>query len=92
MIDANSNQIDTHMLLLYFASNLDGTPGITALTAAVGYNPNPVPGNNEVSVLGGGVALATAPIPAALPLFASGIGALGVLGWRRKRKAASRAA
>ena len=29
----------------------------------------------------------TTPIPAALPLFATGIGALGLLGWRRKRKA-----
>jgi hypothetical protein len=27
------------------------------------------------------------PIPAALPLFATGIGGLGLLGWRRKRKA-----
>jgi hypothetical protein len=27
------------------------------------------------------------PFPAALPLFATGIGALGLLGWRRKRKA-----
>ena len=27
------------------------------------------------------------PLPAALPLFASGLGALGLLGWRRKRKA-----
>ena len=26
------------------------------------------------------------PAPAALPLFASGLGALGLLGWRRKRK------
>ena len=26
------------------------------------------------------------PLPAALPLFASGLGALGLLGWRRKRK------
>jgi hypothetical protein len=31
-------------------------------------------------------ALAT-PLPAALPLFATGLGALGLLGWRRKRKA-----
>ena len=30
---------------------------------------------------------ATTPLPAALPLFASGLGALGLLGWRRKRKA-----
>ena len=32
------------------------------------------------------------PLPAALPLFASGLGALGLLSWRRKRKAAVRAA
>ncbi len=32
------------------------------------------------------------PLPAALPLFASGLGGLGFLGWRRKRKAAARAA
>jgi hypothetical protein len=27
------------------------------------------------------------PLPATLPLFATGLGALGLLGWRRKRKA-----
>ena len=27
------------------------------------------------------------PLPASLPLFATGLGALGLLGWRRKRKA-----
>jgi hypothetical protein len=31
----------------------------------------------------------TVPIPAALPLFASGLGALGLFGWRRKKAAAS---
>ena len=30
---------------------------------------------------------AATPLPAALPLFASGLGALGLLGWHRKRKA-----
>ena len=33
-------------------------------------------------------AIAT-PLPAALPLFATGLGALGLLGWRRKRKVAA---
>jgi len=28
------------------------------------------------------------PVPAALPLFATGLGMLGLLGWRRKRNAA----
>jgi hypothetical protein len=32
-------------------------------------------------------AVATTPLPAALPLFATGLGVLGLLGWRRKRKA-----
>ena len=31
----------------------------------------------------------TTPLPAALPLFATGLGALGLLGWRRKRKQAA---
>jgi len=29
------------------------------------------------------------PLPGTLPLFATGHGALGLLGWRRKRKAAA---
>ena len=33
------------------------------------------------------VGTAITPLPAALPLIATGIGALGLLGWRRKRKA-----
>jgi hypothetical protein len=32
---------------------------------------------------------AVTPLPATLPLFASSLGALGLLGWRRKRKALS---
>ena len=32
---------------------------------------------------------AATPLPAALPLFATGLGGLGLLGWRRKRKAAA---
>ena len=31
----------------------------------------------------------TVPLPAALPLFATGLAGLGLLGWRRKRKAAA---
>jgi hypothetical protein len=39
------------------------------------------------------IAATPTPLPATLPLFASGLGALGLIGWRRKkRKAAVRAA
>jgi CHRD domain len=33
--------------------------------------------------------LSPVPLPGALPLFVTGLGALGLLGWRRKRKAAA---
>jgi hypothetical protein len=35
------------------------------------------------------ISAANTPLPATLPLFATGLGALGVLGWRRKRKLAA---
>jgi hypothetical protein len=35
------------------------------------------------------ITVSQTPLPAALPLFASGLGALGLLGWRRKRKASA---
>jgi len=34
-----------------------------------------------------GLDISPTPLPAALPLFAAGLGGLGLLGWRRKRKA-----
>jgi hypothetical protein len=36
--------------------------------------------------------LTTTPLPATLPLLATGFGAMGLLGWRRKRRAAALAA
>jgi hypothetical protein len=41
-------------------------------------------GLDNVSVVNEGVS--ATPIPGALPLFASGLGAMGFFGWRRKRK------
>jgi hypothetical protein len=57
------------------------------LVATVSENPGGVT-NDIFSMSGTGVApVSNTPLPAALPLFASGLGALGLLGWRRKRKA-----
>lgn len=56
-----------------FAQFIDPThDGLDAADSAVGH-----PGT-----------WAATPLPAALPLFATGLGALGLRGWRRKRKPA----
>ena len=39
---------------------------------------------DDISISGG---TSVVPLPATLPLFASGLGALGLLGWRRRKKA-----
>jgi hypothetical protein len=44
-------------------------------------------GLDNVSLVGAGTS--AVPLPAALPLFATGLVGLGLLGWRRKRKAAA---
>ena len=44
--------------------------------------------NNNAGIWSGD-GVAAVPLPAALPLFATGLGALGLLGWRRKRKQAA---
>ena len=48
-------------------------------------------GNNNAFAgpVSGGVETATTPLPAALPLFVTGLGAMGLFGWRRKRKNAA---
>jgi hypothetical protein len=42
--------------------------------------------SNVSTQIGDGV-VETTPLPATIPLFATGLGGLGLLGWRRKRKA-----
>jgi hypothetical protein len=42
-------------------------------------------GSESFQIIGNNVS--ATPLPAALPLFATGLGAFGLLGWRRKQKA-----
>jgi hypothetical protein len=41
------------------------------------------------TLLRGRLTIEQTPLPAALPLFATGLGAMGLFGWRRKRKNAA---
>jgi hypothetical protein len=50
----------------------------------VGLGNIDVPSNTDYTF--GPIPPTTTPLPAALPLFATGLGAMGLLGWRRKRK------
>jgi hypothetical protein len=85
----------TTMTLASLSSSLY-SPGVTWGNFAVEFvrigfgqeGPDGIPGNYFVDDLTINTANAT-PLPAALPLFATGLGAFGLLGWRRKRKAAA---
>ena len=51
------------------------------------FNANRFGPTTNFLVLSTSATFSQVPLPAALPLFATGLGALGVLSWRRKRKA-----
>jgi hypothetical protein len=61
--------------------------GIVASLAKPGGNTANFEGSN--SIVGSFLVQSATPLPAALPLFATGLGALGLLGWRRKKKEAA---
>ena len=58
---------------MFVGDILCGQTGCTGLTGPVDVSVSPPP----------------VPLPGALPLFATGLGGLGLLGWRRKKKAAA---
>jgi hypothetical protein len=66
-------------ILSFFDIFADASNPLSAI-----YNSDPTVLTNAVT----GEAVPT-PLPAALPLFAAGLGALGLFGWRRKRKGAA---
>jgi hypothetical protein len=70
-----------------FTSSPVFTEMVYAQVSAGNYQFYTTPGvsTGSVSV----TAVTATPLPAALPLFATGVGALGLFGWRRKRKNAA---
>jgi hypothetical protein len=74
---------------VYSASlTLPGAPFVEGTAFRADFNGNNDQGdNNQGKDNDQGNTDPVAPLPAALPLFATGIGGLGFLGWRRKWKA-----
>jgi len=80
-----SLQVNTAIVTIvsvHFAANL-GTqpPGVPDAIVNFVYSDS----GHNLHISAAGDIVAT-PLPAALPLFASGLGAIGFIGWRRKRK------
>jgi len=74
--------VDNVVTSLYVLSTSTGA--MTLLSAITGTNGVGIDGLSAAPMS----AASATPIPGALPLFATGLGALGLLGWRRKRKVA----
>jgi hypothetical protein len=68
---------------------LDGSGTANTFAALIGNNYTQNPNTTNFFQIGELIGPVPTPLPAALPLFATGLGALGLLGWRRKRKARS---
>ena len=80
------------LMHVFAVADGDAGPPVTAITFLELYfslDPNLVAqGYSILTSQGIGNSLASAtPLPAALPLFTTGLGVVGLLGWRRKRKA-----
>jgi hypothetical protein len=68
------------------------TDASTVLKPTTGFGAAYSQGFDVVTAAQNAGFYAATPLPAALPLFATGLGAMGLLGWRRKRKAQALAA
>jgi hypothetical protein len=88
------NLSDTTTMPTGGLSAFEGTSSMFFIPSGIGFADSAGNSTNTVeatAALSGTISYnftttAATPLPAALPLFATGIGGLGLLGWRRKRK------
>ena len=85
---------ESHQFLLLYTNQVANTQDYYFLFIPIGRSgllPEAMDFDlSESSVLQLGILVSEVtitPLPAALPLFATGLGAMGLFGWRRKRKA-----
>jgi hypothetical protein len=82
----------TQLLFNYTSSDLVIVTFVNGNLQWVGGRPGfafaLIPGSVFAGARQGTQPIAQTPLPAALPLFAGGLGVLGLLGWRKKRNAA----
>ncbi len=92
VVDQNGNIVQTVLLPATTSAHsitVDPLTGDVFVPLAGTDALNPCPTSlGCIEVFG----LAETPLPGALPLFATGLGALGLLGWRKKKKSVARAA
>ena len=79
---------------LYWADTSDGDHQVAqsndgGATWMVGYGVTSEQFKNRGFQILGSETVNAVPLPAAFPLFATGLGVIGLIGWRRKRKAAA---
>ena len=83
----------THLLGMIFSNNATGifAAGSGTIFPSDATSMCTVDSTRTSCVISGMITVATTspvPLPATLPLFATGLAGLGLLGWRRKKKAA----
>jgi hypothetical protein len=76
--------IESGVVELYDLTNQTGFPNWTVLRGTLCTNGYGEPGEGDVCYRGTDTEIVT-PIPAALPLFGSGLVAMGLAAWRRRR-------
>jgi hypothetical protein len=83
-----SNTVDGTSITLNFATSLATLPPDLGLLLPL-FNSDYVSAQHILTGVVIGTTVTATPLPATLPLFATGFGAMGLLGWRKKRKNAA---